>query len=180
MKFWVQWGSHLAMGNGYSINKVNSRSFYVSTDGRQERYLLVEWEQWLARRFAEGKVLLDGELLEPPPPVLSIQGPPPGEVARGVDRAVRDGLFLAAAREVTASHDIELVEENEREVHYLLRGPGPNRRVFVRCDWSEPPRCDCPEAREQAAGGRTAWCKHGVAVLLQDENHRGQLLELLL
>ena len=76
MKLWVQWGSHLAMGNGYSINKVNSRSFYVSTDGRQERYLLVEWEQWLDRRFAEGKVLLEGELLEPPPQALPIRGRP--------------------------------------------------------------------------------------------------------
>ena len=178
MSFWVQWGSCYSLGTAYGINKVNTRSFYVSGDGRQDRYLLVEWDQWLDRRFAEGKVFFKGKLLAPPPS-LNV-APPVAESPEEVDPVERDRRFFRAAREVLGSYDIEQVTDGPQEVEYLLRGGTDTYRVYLRNDWSAPPRCTCPDARVRSGEPGGAYCKHSIAVLLQDDEHRGQLLELLL
>lgn len=178
MTFWVQWGSSYSLGTAYGINKVNTRSFYVSGNGRQDRYLLVEWNQWLARRFAEGKVYLKGKLLAPPP-TLNL----PSQVAESadeVDPVERDRRFFRAAKEVLGSYDLERVADGPQEVEYLITGGTDTYRVYLRTDWSAPPRCTCPDARTRSGEPGGAFCKHSIAVLLQDDEHRGQLLELLL
>ena len=178
MNIWVQWGNYYSLGTSYSINKVNTRSFYVSGNGRQDRYLLVEWDQWLARRFAEGKVFLEGKLLAAPP-TLSLP-PQVAEAADAVDPVERDRRFFRAAREVLGSYDIERVADGPQEVEYLITGGTDSYRIYLRTDWSTPPRCTCPDARTRSGEPGGAFCKHSIAVLLQDEAHRGQLLELLL
>jgi len=178
MAFWVQWGSCYSLGTAYGINKVNTRSFYVSGNGRQDRYLLVEWDQWLARRFAEGKVFFQGKLLTPPP---TLKLPPQvAESADEVDPVERDRRFFRAAREVIGSYDIDRVAEGPQEVEYLITGGTDSYRVYLRTDWSAPPRCTCPDARTRSGEPGGAFCKHSIAVLLKDKDHRGQLLELLL
>ena len=178
MTFWVQWGSTYSLGTAYGINKVNTRSFYVSGSGRQDRYLLVEWNQWLARRFAEGKVFYQGKLLASPP-TLNVPSRV-AEAANEVDPVERDRRFFRAAKEVLAAYDMERVAEGPQEVEYLILGGTDSYRVYLSTDWSAPPRCTCPDARMRSGEPGGAFCKHSIAVLLQDEAYRGQLLELLL
>ena len=178
MSFWLQWGSCYSLGKALSISKVNTRSFYVASDGKQRRYLLVEWEQWLERLFAEGKLFFDGQQLEPPPALV---GPDEAEQPVGaVDPLQRDYRFFRAAREVLQYYKIQLEAVDARTVEYLVTGLSRRYRVFISKDWSTSPWCECPDARARADQPGGAFCKHAIAVLMQDDANRGQLLELLL
>ncbi len=66
MKFWVQTGSHWCIGTNYSIARVNSRSFYIRSEGTTRSRLLAEWQCWLLERMAEGIVFCDGDRLVSP------------------------------------------------------------------------------------------------------------------
>ena len=178
MKFWVQWGSHGCLGTNHSITRVNGRSFYVATDGRCERYLRVEWAQWLMGRFSEGAIFLEGHPLIPPP-----------ELAKGeeemstaqiqIDLVARDNRFFRAANKVLGTYDIQRCEEDGAAC-FVLSGGSDDYRVEVSQTWAHPPRCTCPDARFGAAEECAGYCKHVIAVLLSSEDLRYQLLEILL
>ena len=175
MNFRLQWGSSPSQGKELTISKANTRSFYVSCDGKQRRYLLEEWPQWLERLFVEGKLFLEGEMLEPQPePSAAAAAPVP------VDPLQRDKRFFRAAREVLRDYKIQLEAVDSRTSEYLVSGVGKRYRVFISNDWSDEPYCECPDARGRAHEPGGAFCKHAIAVLIQDEANRGQLLELLL
>jgi len=175
MRFWLQWGNSDGQGKALSISKVNTRSFYVSCDGKQRRYPLAEWHQWLERLFSEGKLFLDEELLELRPAHSSAAVAP-----SPVDPVQRDHRFFRAAREVLQFGKIELEAVNPRTKEYLVSGLGRRYRVTIHVDWSEPPLCECADARARKNEPGGAYCKHAIAVLIQDDANRGQLLELLL
>ena len=90
-----------------------------------------------------------------------------------VDPGARDVRILRAAEDVLK--------------HYTFKSSGRGRTrvtggmkpyfVTVHADWSEGPRCTCPDHRKGRHGG---YCKHIIAVLLKDETLRHQLLEVFL
>jgi hypothetical protein len=65
-QFWLQTGSHYCLGIGYSVGKVNSRSFYIRSEGTVTRYRLFEWAGWLQQRMNEGLLCLAGRRLFSP------------------------------------------------------------------------------------------------------------------
>lgn len=179
MKFWVQWGTHGCLGTNHSITRVNGRSFYVATDGRCERYLRVEWSQWLLGRFAEGRVYLEGHPLIPPPELAKGED----EMTRAqlhIDMVARDNRFFRAAREVLGSYSIVRRDGQNGAACFDITGGSDDYQVVVSRTWAHSPRCSCPDARYGAAEDCAGYCKHVVAVLLANEDLRFQLLSVLL
>ncbi len=178
MKFWVQWGSHYCLGTNHSITRVNGRSFYVATEGRCERYLRVEWAQWLMGRFAEGKVHMEGHPLIPPQELAN--GEDHRTATFSIDLVARDNRFFRAAKEVLGTYDIGRSEEEPGTVCFRVKNGSSDYCVEVSRVWAHPPRCSCPDAQYAAAEDCAGYCKHVIAVLLDNEDLRFQLLDLLL
>lgn len=92
-----------------------------------------------------------------------------------------------AVREVLKSHTIGLIERDGQHATYAVHRGRRCYRVVISRDWLHPPRCDCPELREVAVNQEPdahelapRYCKHTIAVLLDQPDHRHQLIELLL
>ena len=154
MTIWVQTQEHWSIGVHYSVSRVNSRSFYVSTSGRVERYLLVEWDQWLAKRLTEGAVTIDNS------PVSTELPSSPGTSL----------ALLREARELQKSYRVETITSTDDEVVFSVRGPDQDRRVSVDPQWRRPPRCSCGASS----------CRSSFIALLSREDLRAQLLDVIL
>lgn len=184
LRVWVQTGDHWALGENYSVSRVNSRSFYVSHDGTKQRHDLDRWSSWLAERDAEGFVVLDGHPMRPPLvaalaaglPRLSTQAE--GEPMR---KDLRDARLLRAVRDVLRGY--AFVDEGPTpeglQAWRVTRGPS-SYRVEVDPAWERPPRCTCPDAARVEDDSGATFCKHTVAVLLTRAEHHHQLIDLLL
>lgn len=180
MKLWVQHGTHWSLGTNWSVSRINSRSFYIASDGRTERKLLPQWHAWLVARLREGQVWLDGALLDNP------YHPPDGEPATAppteVDRDARDRRMLRAARHVLKSYSLERAPIDPDAPGLARVAVVMQRRsynVVLHTDWSAPPTCTCPDASHgaTATGG---FCKHSIAACLRWDDLRCQLLDLLI
>lgn len=180
MKFWVQWGTHCCLGTGHSITRVNSRSFYVATQGRCERYLHAQWSQWLLARFAQGTVSLDGQPLQAPPALKPRGEDEMAATQITVDIHARDQRFLRAARKVLRQYQIKRQPEQGGVVRFAVTGGDHDYQVELRPDWSRQPRCSCPDASHDARDRCAGFCKHIIATLVAHEDLQFQLLDLLL
>jgi hypothetical protein len=187
MEIWVQTGAHWAIGDRYTVSRVNGRSFYLAVDGRKERHDLRSWPRWLRERADEGTLTIDGHPLsgvrdEPLATGLSV----PMEIDRDneetggpMEPRARDARWTRAVRDVLKRYTITREPGGERVVYRVARR-GAAYLVRVDPTWREPPSCSCPDAdRVRDARGAT-FCKHTVATLLKDDEHRYQLLDLLL
>lgn len=164
----VQYGTHYSLGVEHTVSRVNSRSFYVSSGGVVTRLLLAEWSQWLHKRLAEGRVLIDGVAWVPSASECH------GTVA--VDVAVRGPRFLRAANDVMKRYRFSRVVEGALVRVEVVGGERPYT-VEAWTDWRDRARCTCPDALRPAVNG---YCKHVIAVLLGDAALRCQLLDVLL
>mgnify|MGYP002725773276 CR=1 FL=1 len=177
----TQW----SLGAVYRVRDVNSRSFYVYTStyfgrpSRLDRYLNVEWKDWLNRRCAEGVVWVDGVRYRPPASVLASGGQDMSDKQVTIDVKARDQRFLRAAHEVLARYRIEARGEADGMLLFELEGGSEPYQVRVARDWSSGPSCSCPDAehRKDVTGG---YCKHVIAVLLKHEELKYQLLDVML
>lgn len=174
-----------ALGAVYRVREVNSRSFYVYTSvyfarpARLERYLIVEWRDWLNRRCAEGVVWVDGVRYRAPASGLAIGGQDMGGKQVTIDVRARDQRFLRAAHDVLRRYRIEARGERDGVLLFALEGGSHPYEVRVTRDWSSGPVCSCPDAehRKDVTGG---YCKHVIAVLLKHEDLKFQLLDVML
>jgi predicted nucleic acid-binding Zn finger protein len=181
MALWVVWGSRYGMGERYSISRVSSRSFFVSHRGRRSRHLLVEWSAWLAERFAEGSVFIDGQELRRPAQLPPLQGGAPMSDPSPVALATRERSFLRAAEEVLVRYRIARRDPDRAGlVRFAVSGGSRDYEVRVRPDWGAPPVCTCPDATGPMRERHRGFCKHVVAVLLSNDDLSCQLLDVLL
>jgi len=176
-KFWVQTGTHWSMGENYTVCTVNSRSFYVSHHGRRDRFLLVEWTHWLVQRFAEGLVRLEWQPVQPPPTLPNPGAQPMADIQ--IDIRARDQRFLRAATSVLRDYTLTRTEDDER-VRFAIKGGAAPYEVVVSQLWDVPPSCTCPDASHRAQEHNAGFCKHIIAVLIDNEDLRCQLLDVIL
>ncbi len=176
-KFWVQTGTHWSMGESYSVQRVNSRSFYVSSHGRVERRLLCEWHQWLDERFAQGTLFLFFQPVTPPPRLFDTGADPMTDVT--LDLHARDQRFLRAAEDVLEHYTITRTDGPGDRAEFHITGGTRAYTVVIAGDWSALPACDCPDAQQnrEVTGG---FCKHVIATLLSHDALRHQLLDVIL
>ena len=190
MAFWVETGTHWSMGTNYRVSQVNSRSFYVFSEGATQRYKLDEWWPWLTKRYGEGKMFLDGRPMDPPlaagfkavrPAIGQPASQPPSPKQSADDLALRDARVWRAVHQVLRDYTIQ---------YNRPRKPGPFKvrvsskdntyTVVVDPAWQETASCSCPDAKRFKQEGSSMLCKHSIAVLLGADDLRGQLLDLLL
>jgi hypothetical protein len=186
MSFWVQTGTHWSIGRSFIVSRVNSRSFYVSANGRKSSHRVVDWHAWLLQREREGRVTLNGH------PLRSVQAAPLSAAFAGAGRdeeddmdrrGLRDARILRAVQDVVKGYALTEVagEAGGRRTFRLARGREHSYCVRVDPTWRTRPACDCPDAVERLAAEQdVVFCKHVVAVLLQTEDLRHQLIDLFL
>ena len=173
------------LGTCHTVARVNGRSFYIYTDGRTVRRLLVEWRQWLTQLQGPAWTwLLWSEddrrgwqpLRElPANPVFGTDVP-----GHTVSCALtqRDQRFSRARQQVLGRYRMERVDLDGQVIVRLEGGAEPYE-VVTRLDGSEPPQCTCPDAvhRQPVHQG---FCKHAIGVLLSWPDLRCQLLPAIL
>ena len=100
-----------------------------------------------------------------------------------VELGARDRRFLRAASEVLKTYtlDREAPDPDDPEA-CVVRVCGKRRSYTLtfRTDWSSPPSCSCPDARQGGADKAGGFCKHAIAAALQWDDLRCQLLDLLI
>ena len=97
-----------------------------------------------------------------------------------IDLRARDQRFGRAARKVLRGYTIESTGEEGGQVHFEISGGDADYTVAVWKDWSGPPSCSCPDAAHRARDQNGGFCKHIIAVVMQEEELQCQLLDLLL
>jgi len=99
-----------------------------------------------------------------------------------VDLKARDLRFLRAAREVLQKYEIKRrpKRRSSGEIIVDVSTKGRAYEVTFREDWSAPPACSCPDARNGGARRSGGFCKHTIASALKWKDLRCQLLDLLL
>ena len=181
MRFHVQdaqFGARLTsrgMAESFVVTRVNSRSFYVRTDGVVERYLRTEWDDWLRERFTAGVVFLDGNPMRPPDGARR-------RYASDTDPRHRDLRIVRAGREVLGAYLVSEHSQGDelRRFAVVRDDKAKSYEVVVRRDWAGPPVCSCPDAKDIAVRRNGSYCKHVIAVLLTTRDLRHQLLDLFL
>lgn len=187
MRLWINNGSRWSDGYAASVARVSDASVTVRRGKHTERFPRAEWSRWLLERSREGPVQVDGHPIEPPtvaPLVRGLTAPPcaDDEGSETMELDARDARIFRAVRDVVKGYAIrpaELAAEGWLAFTVTKPGHGP---YMVKLDpaWRHGPQCSCPDwlrVREEDKGG---FCKHVVAVLLQSEEHRHQLVDLLL
>jgi uncharacterized Zn finger protein len=98
-----------------------------------------------------------------------------------IDLAARDARFLRAAADVLKKYKItrRAALEEGRAVFDVSGGQQPYV-VTVHPEWAADPACTCPDAAKRAKIFSGGYCKHIMAVLLSNDDLRGQLLEVFL
>ena len=198
MYFWVQTGDHWAIGTRHTISRVNSRSFYVSVDGRKERIDRRDWHRWLRERSEEGYLLLNGHPVRDPtdePLACGLRVPisvPKADTDDDqdgkdttregtMDTNLRDTRVLRAVRDVLKQYSLTRSgPDKDGFLQVEVKRPGATYKVRIDPAWRLPPTCTCPDAKRVKDGKGATFCKHTIAALLSDEEHRHQLIDLLL
>ena len=105
-------------------------------------------------------------------PWKKIVTPRPRGLDRAAETAVRDVLKQYSLTRSGPDKDGFLQVEGKR--------PGATYKVRIDPAWRLPPTCTCPDAKRVKDGKGATFCKHTIAALLSDEEHRHQLIDLLL
>ena len=177
MVIWVQAGTHWSIGTAYFVSRVNGRSFYTNSQGRSQRFLLSEWSWWLSQRFAEGKVLLNGRVLNPSQLDTALIPALPEEAV--TDIAGRDARFLRAAGDVVKHYQTRRQDKFEGVAEIQWKRGNRQYTVTARTDWATPPTCTCPDS-QRGTPGRGRICKHIIASCISHDDLRCQLLDIML
>lgn len=187
MRLWVNCGASWREGYAASVACVSDASFTVRTGGRTERHPRADWTRWLLERSREGPVQIDGHPIEPPAaaplvPGLTARPAADDEGSTTMEFEARDARILRAVRDVVKSYALRPVESTaDGWLAFTVTKPGrPAYTVRVDPTWRYGPQCSCPDWLRVRDGDRGGYCKHVVAVLLHSEDHRHQLLDLLL
>ena len=163
------------MGSNYSIRKVSSKSFFVYSKGKQTRYDLHEWKQWLLDRFAEGKLIYNGQELQAP---LTLQYSNKSGID-DADQFARDQRFLRATKSILGKYKFIREDDDAQTVHFDVHGGERVYRVSVPRKENHRLSCSCPDAK-RFTRSPDQFCKHLIAVLMSNEDLRFHLLEVLL
>lgn len=86
----------------------------------------------------------------------------------------RDVRMLRAARSVVGTYGIQPVPDVPGA--FDVTGGTRPYRVQIDPDWRQSATCTCPDATQRSQG----WCKHVIAVLIEQPSLRYQLLPLFL
>jgi len=99
-----------------------------------------------------------------------------------IELVARELRFLRAAQEVLKRYRITRPESPMADGALLFEVAGGQEPYYVRVhpQWAHPPTCTCPDASRLALLRNGGYCKHIIAILLREQELRGQLLELLL
>ena len=167
--------AHWAAWQRWRVSRVNSRSFYVTSNGQQERFLLVEWDSWLMSLARTGRLMIDGHPVQVPD-----GGPFGGHSPTGGSTGGSDPVALLRLGRVLKRRT-ELVREpdpsDSGQVVIRPEGPRPRWQIVLRLDWTEPPACSCHTSEHPPRHGL---CEHAVAACLSWDDLRCQLVDLLL
>ena len=96
-----------------------------------------------------------------------------------VDIRARDKRFLRAARTVLKNYRLRRTDDGDA-VQFEIGGGTNPYTVRVSRSWGQAPICTCPDAQHRAADLTGGFCKHVIAVLIENEDLRCQLLDVLL
>ncbi len=93
----------------------------------------------------------------------------------------RDMRFLRAAKTVLQKYKIRRAPRGaDRMARFDIEGGQAPYVVTVDPEWEADPTCTCPDAAQMGKALNSGYCKHVIAVLLQEDGLRCQLLELFL
>jgi len=108
--------------------------------------------------------------------------PTPVSSTPTIDVQARHRRFLRAAGEVLKRYEIKRLEERDPEgaLVFSVRGGTRPYEVRVHPDWSARPSCTCPDASDGDWALNGGFCKHIIAVLLDNDELGFQLLDVLL
>ena len=171
MQFWVANRKACTYGTNHSITDVNSRSFYVASNGSKTRHLLQDWNQWIHARMSEGELRLDAQPVRRPP------GLQPGwTLSVPTEDRAEAHKRLCSAQRIATQYTFVREMAGGKTWRFRVTGGSAPYTVVVDPGWGEVPRCTCP----YASHGDSWWCKHALAVLLREDELRCQLLDILL
>lgn len=91
-----------------------------------------------------------------------------------------DTRMRRAVREVLTKYAIGVLDDSsDRVIHGVAKG---RKKYTVEVDrgWRLAPSCSCPDMQRVGDKARRGYCKHVIAVLLGSDEHRYQLIDLLL
>ena len=93
----------------------------------------------------------------------------------------RDDRFFRAAESVLANYQITRRQQLiDGMAIFDIRGGSRDYVVKVHPQWQVNPQCTCPDAAQRARESTRGYCKHIIAVLLDNEELSCQLLEIFL
>ncbi|HNS10235.1 MAG TPA: SWIM zinc finger domain-containing protein [Candidatus Ozemobacteraceae bacterium] len=98
-----------------------------------------------------------------------------------IDVYARDLRMIRAAGSVSGKYQIRRRQTpGSATAVFDVSGGTKPYEVTVNPGWQCCPTCTCPDASNRAQEQNGGFCKHIIAVLLQNEEFRHQLLELFL
>ncbi len=98
-----------------------------------------------------------------------------------IDVYARDLRMIRAAGSVSGKYHIRRRQTSEAETAVFdVTGGTKPYEVAVNPGWQCRPTCTCPDASRRAQEQNGGFCKHIIAVLLQNQEFRHQLIELFL
>jgi hypothetical protein len=175
-KFYVQTGTHWAIGTNYSVRNVSSKSFFVYSEGKVNRFLLSEWQQWLMDRFSEGVLHYNGLALQSPATLNAVSQAPKKNEG---NQYARDQRLLRASQAVNGKYKFIREDNDEHLVHFDVHGGTHVYRICVSRTNGHRLSCSCPDAQRNAKTSKLL-CKHLIAVLMANADLRFHLLDILL
>ena len=93
----------------------------------------------------------------------------------------RDDRFFRAAYTVLDHYKIKKRPELEDGFAVFdISGGTSDYVVRIHPEWKTSPQCSCPDAENRARDNARGYCKHLIAVLLQEKEFSCQLLEAFL
>ena len=101
--------------------------------------------------------------------------------ATEIDVYARDLRMIRASGQVANRYQIlRRSASTGNQVFFDIRGGTSPYVVAINPAWKERPACTCPDAARRALEQNGGFCKHIIAVLLQEPEFKCQLLELFL
>ncbi len=91
-----------------------------------------------------------------------------------------ENRMRSAVRQVLKTYAIGEIDDDDDTLTFGVAKGKRKYQVTVDRGWRRPPTCTCPDMTRVGNSQRQGYCKHAIAVLLGSDDHRHQLLDLLL